>query len=197
MTNPFFSAAKKELDDAKAGEKDIGSIRATVETSKVYSIAYLSVYALDGELKAIDLRKKLEAAGQKEAKAKILAENAVKFHQHPEFQATVERARTDIGEDWSDVGTYSQEIKAALDGLEITTQSKLIALLNPKQELTAAQELAVAALKFCGVRKNKIKIKARSVTSVNEVAIVPTKADREAAKLLLDAVKLVYPDVLK
>ena len=182
MTNPFFSAAKKELADAKAGEKDIGSLRATVETSKVYSIAYLAVYALDGKLKPIDLRKELEAAGEKEAKAKILAENAVKFHQHPEFQATVGRG--------SDTGTYSQEIKAVLDTLEITTQSKLIALLNPKQELTAAQEIAVAALKASGVRKNKIKIKARSVVS-------GTDADKEAAKLLLDAVKLVYPDVLK
>lgn len=190
MTNPFFSAAKTELATAAEGEKTINDTRGKVETCKVYSIAYLSVYALDGGLKAIDLRKKLEAAGEKEAKAKILAENAVKFHKHPEFRATVERARTDIGEDWSDVGTYSQEIKAVLDGLEITTQSKLIALLNPAEELTAAQELAVAALKASGVRKNKIKIKARSVVS-------GTDADKEAAKLLLDAVKLVYPDVLK
>jgi hypothetical protein len=187
MTNPFFSAAKTELATAAEGEKTISDTRGKVETCKVYSIAYLAVCALDGELKAIDLRKKLEAAGQKEAKAKILAENAVKFHQHPEFAATVFQATVGRG---SDTRAYSQQIKAALDALEITTQSKLIALLNPKQELTAAQEIAVAALKASGVRKNKIKIRARSVVS-------GTDADKEAAKLLLDAVKLVYPDVLK
>ena len=119
--------------------------------------------------------------GMKEAKAKLLAENAIKFSRHSEFGNAVEAA-----DRHGNVGNFTQEIGATFDALEITTQSKLVALLNPKEERTPAQVLAIAALKAAGAKASDITVTAKRVST-------GTVADDDAAQVLLDAVALILP----
>lgn len=191
MTNVFFDAAHTEIATAKRKEEAIADFRAeqNVEPNKLFAIAHLSVVAKSLRLDeksftgrkavATSFRKMIMDMGIKEAKAKLLAENAIKFAKHGEFGNAVEAAnRHHI------VGNFTQEIGATFAALEIDTQSKLVALLNPKEERTPEQALAIAALKAAGAKAKDIKVTAKKVTT-NSVA------DDVAVQMLVDAAGLM------
>ena len=128
-----------------------------------------------------DFRALIQTADVKEAKAKLLAENAIKFSRHEEFANIVETANND-----GSTGDFAQKAGAIFAALEITTQSKLVSLLNPKEDRTPAQVLAIAALKAAGA-------KAGDITVTNKRVSTGTVADDDAAQVLLDAVALILP----
>ena len=187
----FFDAAHTEIAAAKRKEEAIADFRAeqNVEPNKLFAIAHLSVVAKSLRLdekdfkgrKAIagSFREMIMDAGVKEAKAKLLAENAIKFSRHSEFGNAVEAA-----DRHGNVGNFAQEVGATFAALEITTQSKLVALLNPKEERTPEQALAIAALKAAGAKAKDIKVTAKKVTT-NSVA------DDVAVQMLVDAAGLM------
>ena len=194
MTNSvFFDAAHTELATAALKEQQISEFRAekNVEPNKLFAISHLAVVAkslglanpsFKGRKKvAGDFRALIQTADVKEAKAKLLAENAIKFSRHEEFANIVETANND-----GSTGDFAQKAGSIFEALEINTQSKLVALLNPKEELTDAQALAVAALKAAGAKKSDIRITAKGVAT-------GTGADDAAAQVLLDAVALILP----
>tara|TARA_R110002124_G_C8837937_1_gene505272 strand:- start:91 stop:741 length:651 start_codon:yes stop_codon:yes gene_type:complete len=194
MTNSvFFDAAHTELATAALKEQQISEFRAekNVEPNKLFAISHLAVVAkslgLDnpsfkGRKKvAGDFRALIQTADVKEAKAKLLAENAIKFSRHEEFANIVETANND-----GSTGDFAQKAGAIFAALEITTQSKLVSLLNPKEDRTPAQVLAIAALKAAGA-------KAGDITVTNKRVSTGTVADDDAAQVLLDAVALILP----
>ena len=193
MTNVFFDAAHTELITAKRKEEAISDFRAeqNVEPNKLFAIAHLAVVAKSLRLDEKSFKGRKEVAGGfraliqsadiKPAKAKLLAENAIKFSRHEEFAGIVETANND-----GSTGGFAQRAAAIFEALEINTQSKLVALLNPKEELTDAQALAVAALKAAGSKKSDIRITSKGV-------VTGTGADDAAAQVLLDAVALILP----
>jgi hypothetical protein len=193
MSNIFFDAAHTEIVNAKRKEEAISAFRdeQNVEPNKLFAIAHLAVVAKSLRLdeanfkgrKAIagSFRKMIVDAGVKEAKAKLLAENAIKFARHGEFGNAVEAATRH-----NSTGDFAQEIGATFAALEITTQSKLVALLNPKEDRTPAQVLAIAALKAAGAKAGDITVTAKRVST-------GTVADDDAAQVLLDAVALILP----
>jgi len=189
----FFDAAHTEFVLGQTKEVEIADLREKLnpETNKVFTIAHLAVVAksfgLDEKnfkgrkVVAGRFRQMIMDMGMKEAKAKLLAENAIKFARHAEFGNAVEAA-----DRHSNVGNFTQEISATFDALEITTQSKLVALLNPKEERTPAQALAIAALKAAGAKAGDITVTGKRVST-------GTVADDDAAQVLLDAVALILP----
>ena len=193
MTKVFFDAAHTEIVTAKRKEEAISAFRAeqSVEPNKLFAIAHLSVVAKSLRLdeanfkgrKAIagSFRQMIVDAGVKEAKAKLLAENAIKFAKHAEFGNAVAAATRHHS-----TGDFAQEVGATFAALEITTQSKLIALLNPKEKRTPAQVLAIAALKAAGAKAGDITVTAKRVST-------GTVADDDAAQVLLNAVALILP----
>ena len=193
MSNIFFDAAHTEIVNAKRKEEAISAFRdeQNVEPNKLFAIAHLAVVAKSLRLdeanfkgrKAIagSFRKMIVDAGVKEAKAKLLAENAIKFARHGEFGNAVEAATRH-----NSTGDFAQEIGATFAALEITTQSKLVALLNPKEDRTPAQVLAIAALKAAGAKAGDITVTAKRVST-------GPVADDDAAQVLLDAVALILP----
>ena len=193
MSNIFFDAAQTEIVTAKRKEEAIADFRAeqNVEPNKLFAIAHLSVVAKSLRLDeksftgrkavATSFRKMIMEMGIKEAKAKLLAENAIKFAKHGEFGNAVEAATRH-----NSTGDFAQEVGATFAALEITTQSKLVALLNPKEERTPAQVLAIAALKAAGAKAGDIKVTAKRVST-------GPVADDDAAQVLLYAVALILP----
>ena len=191
MTHVFFDAANHEIGEANRKEEAISAFRAeqNVEPNKLFAIAHLSVVAKSLRLdeksftgrKAVapSFKKMIMDMGIKEAKAKLLSENAQKFARHAEFGNAVEAAARH-----GNVGNFAQEVGATFDALEITTQSRLVALLNPKEERTPEQALAIAALKAAGAEAKNIKVTAKKVTT-NSVA------DDVAVQMLVDAAGLM------
>lgn len=189
----FFDAAHTEFVNAQTKEAEIADLREKLnpETNKVFTIAHLAVVAKSFGLDeknfkgrkviAGRFRQMIMDMGMKEAKAKLLAENAIKFSRHSEFGNAVEAA-----DRHGNVGNFAQEVGATFAALEITTQSKLVALLNPKEERTPAQVLAIAALKAAGAKASDITVTAKRVST-------GTVADDDAAQVLLDAVALILP----
>jgi hypothetical protein len=194
MTNIFFDAAHTEFGNAQRKEGEISDLRDELnpESNKLFTIAHLAVVAksLGLDVEKFKGRKPIAGSfrqmitdnfGTKEAKTKFLAEKAIKFARHAEFGNAVEAA-----ERHGNVGNFSQEIGATFDALEITTQSRLVALLEPKEERTPAQVLAIAALKAAGAKAGDITVTAKRVST-------GTVADDDAAQVLLDAVALILP----
>jgi hypothetical protein len=207
MTNNiFFDAAHSEFATANEKEGKIADVRKDLnpEGNKLFTIAHLAVVARSLGLheKGGTGRKAIAGSfrqmitdnfGTKEAKTKFLAEKAIKFARHAEFGNAVEAA-----DRHGNVGNFTQEISATFDALEITTQTRLVALLEPKEERTPAQELAIAALKAAGAKgivkddaveggkKGDIKITSKRVST-------GTVMDDDAAQVLLDAVALILP----
>lgn len=206
MTNVFFDAAHIEFAQANEKEGEIAKLRDDLnpETNKVFTIAHLAVVArsLGLQEKGGTGRKAIAGSfrqmiadnfGTKEAKTKFLAEKAIKFARHAEFGNAVEAA-----DRHGNVGNFTQEISATFDALEITTQSRLVALLEPKEERTPAQVLAIAALKAAGAKgivkddaveggkKGDIKVTSKRVST-------DTAMDDDAAQVLLDAIVLIHP----
>ena len=194
MTNVFFDAAHIEFAKANEKEGEIAKLRDDLnpETNKVFTIAHLAVVAksLGLDVEKFKGRKVVAGGfremiadnfGTKEAKTKFLAEKAIKFAKHGEFGNAVEAATRH-----GNVGNFAQEIGATFAALEITTQSRLVALLEPKEERTPAQVLAIAALKAAGAKAGDITVTAKRVST-------GTVADDDAAQVLLDAVALILP----
>ena len=194
MTNVFFDAAHIEFAKANEKEGEIAKLRDDLnpETNKVFTIAHLAVVAksLGLDVEKFKGRKVVAGGfremiadnfGTKEAKTKFLAEKAIKFARHAECGNAVEAA-----ERHNNVGNFTQEISASFDALKIPTQTKLVDLLEPKQERTPEQVLAIAALKAAGAKAADIKVTAKKVTT-NSVA------DDDAAQVRLDAVALILP----
>ena len=194
MTNVFFDAAHIEFAKANEKEGEIAKLRDDLnpETNKVFTIAHLAVVAksLGLDVEKFKGRKVVAGGfremiadnfGTKEAKTKFLAEKAIKFARHAEFGNAVEAA-----DRHGNVGNFAQEIGATFAALEITTQTRLVALLEPKEERTPAQVLAIAALKAAGAKAGDITVTAKRVST-------GTVADDDAAQVLLDAVALILP----
>ena len=194
MTNVFFDAAHIEFAKANEKEGEIAKLRDDLnpETNKVFTIAHLAVVAksLGLDVEKFKGRKVVAGGfremiadnfGTKEAKTKFLAEKAIKFARHAEFGNAVEAA-----DRHGNVGNFTQEISATFDALEITTQTRLVALLEPKEERTPAQVLAIAALKAAGAKAGDVTVPAKRVST-------GTVADDDAAQVLLDAVALILP----
>ena len=194
MTNVFFDAAHIEFAKANEKEGEIAKLRDDLnpETHKLFTIAHLAVVAksLGLDVEKFKGRKVVAGGfremiadnfGTKEAKTKFLAEKAIKFARHAEFGNAVEAA-----DRHGNVGNFAQEIGATFAALEITTQTRLVALLEPKEERTPAQVLAIAALKAAGAKAGDITVTAKRVST-------GTVADDDAAQVLLDAVALILP----
>lgn len=202
----FFDAAHSEFATANEKEGKIADVRKDLnpESNKMFTIAHLAVVARSLGLQEKEFKGRKVVAGgfrqmiadnfgTKEAKTKFLAEKAIKFSRHAEFGNAVEAA-----DRHGNVGNFTQEVAATFDALEITTQSRLVALLEPKEERTPAQVLAIAALKAAGAKgivkddaveggkKGDIKVTAKRVST-------GTAADDDAAQVLLDAVALILP----
>ena len=86
------------------------------------------------------------------------------------------------------VGDFAQEIGSIFADEGITTQSKLVKLLNPKAEVSAADEFALAALKKVGAAKADVKITKAAICT-------GTVSDDDAIQLLLDAAARIDPRV--
>ena len=190
----FFDAAHSEFATANAKEGKIADVRKDLnpEGNKLFTIAHLAVVAksLGLDVEKFKGRKVVAGGfremiadnfGTKEAKTKFLAEKAIKFARHAEFGNAVEAA-----DRHGNVGNFTQEISATFDALEITTQSRLVALLEPQEERTPAQALAIAALKAAGAKAGDITVTPKRVST-------GTVADDDAAQVLLDAVALILP----
>ena len=190
----FVSAARDDFEIAAAKEAQIGGLRDELnpEANKVNAIAFFAVVAKSVGLdkpsfkgrKAIagEFRDLAASFGMKEAKAKLVCENAIKFARHPLFANGVEAAV-----DHGNVGNFAQEIGATFAAEGITTQSRLVKLLNPKDEVDAVTKFALAALKEVGAAKADIKVTKAEIST-------GTVADEEAAQLLLDAVARIIPE---
>ena len=191
--NSFVSAARDDFEVAAAKEAQIGGLRDELnpEANKLNGIAFFAVVAksmgLDnpsfkGRKKiAGEFRDVAASFGMKEAKAKLICENAIKMTRHDAFGNAIEAAA-----EHGNVGNFAQEIGGIFAAEGITTQSKLVKLLNPKEEQTPAQVLAIAALKAVGAKAREIKVTAKRVST-------GTVADDDAAQVLLDAVALILP----
>lgn len=194
FNNAFVSAARDDFEIAAAKEAQIGGLRDELnpEANKVNAIAFFAVVAKSVGLdnpsfkgrKAVagDFRDLAQSFGLKEAKAKLVCENAIKFSRHPLFVDAVA-----VAADSGNVGNFAQEVGATFDAEGITTQSRLIKLLNPKDEVDAVTKFALAALKEVGAAKADIKVTKASVST-------GSVTDEEAAQLLLDAVARIIPE---
>ena len=209
MTNVFMQAAADDIAIVSAKEAQISGLRDELnpEVNKVMAIANLAVVAkglgLDAEKfagrkkVAGQFRDMITDAGVKEAKAKLLAENAIKMARHEAFAETVA-----VAAESNDAGAFAQSVQGAFADLEITTQSRLVKLLNPKVEFSLADQFAISALKAFGQRmatenealgdedkrKGGIKVTAKKTSSNSD-------ADAEAVQLLLDAAARIDPRV--
>ena len=194
-SDTFVSAARDDFEIASAKEAQIGSLRdeLNADANKLNAIANMAVVAksvgLDnpsfkGRKKvAGEFREMAQSFGMKEAKAKMVCENAIKFSRHGAFGMAVEAA-VDHGR----VGDFAQEIGSIFADEGITTQSKLVKLLNPKAEVSAADEFALAALKKVGAAKADVKITKAAICT-------GTVSDDDAIQLLLDAAARIDPRV--
>ena len=188
LTDEFFTQFGYEHQLVVTKEKHIAALREELkpEQPKLLRTALLAVVAkklgLDAEKfkgrKAVarQFRDSVEACDIKPALAKILCENAIKFSRHEAFREEVSQGVHE-GVEW-----YTQIIASVLDAEEITTQSKLIAFLNPKEELPDEVQIALLALKLAGV-KAKIKKGKIEIDSADEV--------EKAQKIASKAVKLL------
>jgi len=195
MTNVFMQAAADDIAIVSAKEAQISGLRDELnpEVNKVMAIANLAVVAkglgLDAEKfagrkkVAGQFRDMITDAGVKEAKAKLLAENAIKMARHEAFAETVA-----VAADSNDAGAFAQSVQGAFADLEITTQSRLVKLLNPKVEVSAVDKFAIAALKEVGATKSDINVRKTAICT-------GTVADDDAIQLLLDAAARIDPRV--
>ena len=195
MTNVFMQAAADDIAIVSAKEAQISGLRDELnpEVNKVMAIANLAVVAkglgLDTEKfagrkkVAGQFRDMITDAGVKEAKAKLLAENAIKMARHEAFAETVA-----VAADSNDAGAFAQSVQGAFADLEITTQSRLVKLLNPKVEVSAVDKFAIAALKEVGATKSDINVRKTAICT-------GTVADDDAIQLLLDAAARIDPRV--
>ncbi len=195
MTNVFMQAAADDIAIVSAKEKQISGLRDELnpEVNKVMAIANLAVVAkglgLDAEKfagrkkVAGQFRDMITEAGVKEAKAKLLAENAIKMARHEAFAETVA-----VAADSNDAGAFAQSVQGAFADMEITTQSRLVKLLNPKVEVSAVDKFAISALKEVGATKSDINVRKTAICT-------GTVADDDAIQLLLDAAARIDPRV--
>ena len=203
MTNVFMQAAADEIAIAKDKEDQISLHRKELdpEANKKMTIANLAVVAKGLGLDAVKFTGRKEVAGQframimdagvKEAKAKLLAENAIKMARHEAFAEIVaiaaKEAKAKVLNDGG-VGPFAQSVQGEFAALEITTQSKLVKLLNPKVEVSAVDKFAIAALKEVGATKSDINVRKTAICT-------GTVADDDAIQLLLDAAARIDPRV--
>ena len=189
LTNEFFNQAKDDHEIVTAKEKQISKLRDELnpEVNKISRITCLAVVVQQLGLDKMKKGKKrdaavnqfkdaIQSAGVKPALTKLLSENAQKFAKHEAFQEEVRQAMH------RGLGWYSQIIASVLDGEGITTQSQLIAFLNPKEEVVDEVQVALLALKLAGV-KAKIKKGKIEIDSADEV--------EKAQKIANKAVKLL------
>jgi len=209
MTNVFMQAAANDIAIASEKEAQITKRRNELdpEVNKVMTIANLAVVAKGLGLDAVkftgrkavagQFRAMIMEAGPKEAKAKLLAENAIKMARHEAFAEMVA-----VAAESNDAGAFAQSVQGEFDALEITTQSRLVKLLNPKAEFSLADQFAISALKAFGKRmasenevlgdedkrKDGIKVTAKKTSSNSD-------ADGEAVQLLLEAAARINPEI--
>ena len=203
MTNVFMQAAADDIAIVSAKEAQISGLRDDLnpEVNKVMAIANLAVVAKGLGLDAVKFAGRKKVAGQfrdmitdtgvKEAKAKLLAENAIKMARHEAFAEIVaiaaKEAKAKVLNDGG-VGPFAQSVQGEFAALEITTQSKLVKLLNPKVEVSAVDKFAIAALKEVGATKSDINVRKTAICT-------GTVADDDAIQLLLDAAARIDPRV--
>lgn len=195
MTNVFMQAAAHEINEAKTKEADISDLRGKLdpEANKKMTIANLAVVAKGLGLDAVkfpgrkavagQFRAMIMDAGPKEAKAKLLSENAIKMARHEAFAEMVA-----VAAESNNAGAFAQSVQGEFDALEITTQSRLVKLLNPKVEVSAVDKFAIAALKEVGATKSDINVRKTAICT-------GTVADDDAIQLLLDAAARIDPRV--
>ena len=199
MTNVFMNAAIHEIKEAKTKEDQISLHRKELdpEANKKMTIANLAVVAKGLGLDAVKFTGRKEVAGQframimdagvKEAKAKLLSENAIKMTRHEAFAEMVA-----VAAESNNAGAFAQSVQGEFDALEITTQSRLVKLLNPKVEVSAVDKFAIAALKECGAKASDINTKDKKKS---DPICTGTVADDDAVQLLLDAAARINPDI--
>ena len=197
LTNEFFNQAKDDHEIVTAKEKQISALRDELnpEVNKISRITCLAVVVkqlgLDVEKfkgrKALagEFKKNIESLGIKPALAKILCENAIKFAKHEAFQEEVRHAMHE------GLGWYNQIIASVLDAEGITTQSQLIAFLNPKEEVADEVQVALLTLKLAGVKKSNIEIKKNKVT-VKFESEPESDERREEIKAIKKAQKIAH-----
>jgi len=189
LTDEFFNSFGSEHEKVVSSEKQIADLRDKLnpEQPKLFRTALLAVVVVKLGLDKMKKGKKRDAAvnqfkdaiqssGVKPALTKLLSENAQKFAKHEAFREEVSQGVHE-GVEW-----YTQIIAGVLDAEEITTQSQLIAFLNPKEELRDEVQIALLALKLAGV-KAKIKKGKIEIDSADEV--------EKAQKIASKAVKLL------
>ena len=158
MTNIIKQAAHVAADIQRK-EAEISEFRANqfVEEDKFTLIGILAVEAATqnfrkGSKKAGQFRDAVcfDVLGQKNAsgKGKKLAENAAKLAKHPEFLSTINVARDGGYSDNLTAGKFRDEINQRCEELQINSFNKLVAFLNPKEELSDEEQIVALAQKL-------------------------------------------------
>lgn len=198
LTDEFFNSFGSEHEKVVSSEKQIADLRDKLnpEQPKLFRTALLAVVVVKLGLDKMKKGKKRDAAvnqfkdaiqssGVKPALTKLLSENAQKFAKHEAFREEVSQGVHE-GVEW-----YTQIIKSVLDAEEITTQSQLIAFLNPKKELPDEVQIALLALKLAGIKKSDIQIKNNKVTVKSGDRVKDLRAVQKAQKSAHTAWKLL------
>ena len=158
MTNIIKQAAHVAADISRK-EAEISEFRANqfVEEDKFTLIGILAVEAArqnfrKGSKKAGQFRDAVcfDVLGQKNAsgKGKKLAENAAKLAKHPEFLSTINVARDGGYSDNLTAGKFRDTINQRCEDLQINSYNKLVAFLNPKEELSDEEQIVALAQKL-------------------------------------------------
>ena len=198
LTDEFFNGFESEHGKVVSREREIASLREELnpEQNKLLRTALLAVVVVKLGLDKMKRGKKrdaavnqfkdaIQSAGVKPALTKLLSENAQKFAKHEAFREAVSQGVHE-GMEW-----YTQIIADVLDAEEITTQSKLIAFLNPKEELSDEVQIALLALKLAGVKKSDIQIKNNKVTVKSGDSTKDLRAVQKAKKNAHNALELL------
>jgi len=158
MTNIIKQAAHVAADISRK-EAEISEFRANqfVEEDKFTLIGILAV-----EAARQNFRPNSKKAGQflasvcfdvlgqknKTGKGKKLAENARKLAKHPEFLSTINVARDGGYSDNLTAGKFRDKINQRCEELQINSFNKLVAFLNPKEELSDEEQIVALAQKI-------------------------------------------------
>jgi len=157
MTNIFKQAAHVAADISRK-EAEISAFRADqrVEEDKFNLIGILAV-----EARTQNFRKGSKKAGQfleavcfdvlgqknKTGKGKKLAENAAKLAKHNDFDDIIARFEGDDNINLT-AGEFRSQINQRCEELHINSYNKLVAYLNPKEELTDLEKIIALATKI-------------------------------------------------
>jgi len=193
IDNSFVSAARDEFETVTKKENEINKVRGELnpEANKLNGIAFFAVVAksmgLDNprfngrKTVAREFREIAASFGWKEAKVKLICENAIKMTRHGAFGNAIEAAV-----EHGNIGNFAQEIGGIFDMEGITNQSKLLKILNPEAEVSVVDEIALLVLKKVGAKKADIKVTKASIST-------GTVLDDEALQLVLDVAARIDP----